>query len=78
SEGTNHLIASGQAIMWLGDMMQTEQSNDPLIQLISNEPLTIDQLARKLNKPIAEIGAAVSLLQLSGQIFERGGVYYKK
>ena len=78
SEGTNHLIASGQAIMWLGDMMQTEQSNDPLIQLISNEPLTIDQLARKLNKPISEIGASLSLLQLSGLIIERGGVYYKK
>lgn len=78
SEGTNHLIVNGLASMWLGNTIQQEKSTDPLVQLISNEPLTIDQIARKLNKPIAEIGASLSLLQLSGIIIERTGVYYKK
>ncbi len=78
SEGTNHLIANGQATMWLGDAIQAKKSADPLVQLINSEPLTIDQLARKLNKPIAELGASLSLLLLTGLIIERGGVYYKK
>ena len=78
SEGTNHLIASGQATMWLGNTIPQEQSADPLVQLIASESLTIDQIARKVNKPIADVGASLSLLLLSGQIIERGGVYYKK
>jgi len=78
SEGTNHLIANGQATMWLGSAIPQEKNSDPLVQLIAVEPLTIDQIARKLNKSIAELGASLSLLQLSGIIIERGGVYYKK
>lgn len=78
SEGTNHLIANKQAEMWLGNPIQQEKSDDPLVQCISNEPLTIDQIARKFSKPVAELGASLSLLQLSGIISEHGGVYYKK
>ena len=78
SEGTNHLIANGQATIYLGNTIPQEKSSDPLVQLISAEPLTIDQLARKINKPVAEVGASLSLLLLSGQIIEKSGVYYKK
>ena len=78
SEGTNQLIAHGLATMWLGTPIQQEQSADPLVQLIGTEPLTIDQIARKLSSPIADIGASLSLLLLSGQIVERNGVYYTK
>ncbi|MFH0749751.1 MAG: DNA-processing protein DprA [Candidatus Gottesmanbacteria bacterium] len=78
SEGTNLLIAKGLATMWLGVRQQSvyEPSDDPIIRMLEQEPLTIDQLARNVNTPIAELGASLSLLLLSGSIIERDGVYY--
>lgn len=78
SEGTNQLIAHGQATMWIGNPLQQEHSANPLVQLVTAEPLTIDQIARKINKPVAEVGASLSLLLLTGLIVESGGVYYRK
>lgn len=80
SEGTNQLIASGQATMWLGTKQQSEGavSDDPILQALEREPLTIDQLSRNLNKPIAQLGASLTLLVLSGHVIDRSGVYYTK
>jgi len=79
SEGTNILIANGLAKMWCGIQQPTQKSSDdPILRALEQEPLTIDQISRNLNKPIAELGASLSLLLLSGQIVERDGVYYKK
>jgi len=80
SEGTNHLIASGLATMWLGTQQQsnTKPSNDPILHLLEQEPLTIDQLARNLNQSVVTLGASLSLLLLSGTISEHEGVYFKK
>lgn len=80
SEGTNMLIANDLAKMWCGIQQQPTQkfSDDPILSALEQEPLTIDQISRNLNKPIAELGASLSLLLLSGQIVERGGVYYTK
>jgi len=81
SEGTNQLIASGQGTMWLGIKQQQSTntlSDDPILRALEQEPLTIDQVSRNLNKPIAELGASLTLLVLSGQLLERDGVYYKK
>jgi len=80
SEGTNQLIATGAATMWQGMKQQSERtvSDDPILQALEHEPLTIDQLSRNLNKPVAELGATLTLLVLSGHLSERDGVYYKK
>ncbi|MBU1327359.1 DNA-protecting protein DprA [Patescibacteria group bacterium] len=79
SEGTNMLIANGLAKMWCGIQQPTQKSSDdPILHALEQEPLTINQLSRNLNKPIAELGASLSLLLLSGQLVERDGVYYKK
>ena len=80
SEGTNQLIANGLAKIWCGIQQQPTQksSDDPILRALEQEPLTIDQISRNLNKPIAQLGASLSLLLLSGQIVERDGVYYKK
>ena len=77
SRGTNNLIASSQAKMWLGGTPENLlQSDNPLLQILDNEALSADEMARKLNKPVSEIGSELSLLLLSGHLIEKGGKYY--
>lgn len=78
SRGTNNLIANGVAKMWLGTNsgISPLQSDNPLLQILDNEALSTDELARKLNKPVAEIGSELSMLLLSGHLIEKGGKYY--
>lgn len=77
SVGTNNLIATGQAKMWLGGNPENLlQSDNPLLQILDNEALSADEMARKLNKPVSEIGSELSLLLLSGHLIEKGGKYY--
>lgn len=78
SRGTNQLIAQGKAQMWLGEATQMSflHTDDPILQILENEALTADEIARKLKNPVSSIGANLSLLLLSGQILEKGGKYY--
>lgn len=79
SEGTNYLIASGKARMWTSEEKSqnaNHKSQNRLITILENESLSADELARKMRKPVAEIGAQLSLLSLKGELKERGGKYY--
>ncbi len=77
SKGTNVLIASGAAQMWLGESAQTAiATDDPIIACLTNDALSASEIARKLQKPVSDIGAKLSLLAVTGQITERGGKYY--
>lgn len=77
SLGTNNLIAKGQARMWLtANQIPPLTSSDPILQILDQEALTADELARKLSIPIAEAGAQLSILLLSGQVLEKGGKYH--
>ncbi|MBI2600510.1 DNA-protecting protein DprA [Candidatus Daviesbacteria bacterium] len=77
SVGTNNLIASGKAKVWLGTFQtHPEQSNDPILQILEMQALTADELARKLDLPISDVGAKLSMFLLSGQVTEKGGKYY--
>ena len=77
SVGTNNLIAEGKAKMWLGQPQQQKLNiNDPILNILENESLTADELARKLNKSIVAIGTELSMLLLNGVILERSGKYY--
>ncbi len=76
SVGTNNLIANSQAKMWLGGIPNLLQSDNPLLQILDNEALSADEMARKLNKPVSEIGSQLSLLLLSGHLIEKDGKYY--
>ena len=78
SEGTNQLIAEGLAEMWLpqAQLRLTVQSPDnPILQLLANETLTASEIARKLERPIDEVGAELSVLVLSDELTEREGKY---
>lgn len=79
SLGTNKLIFDGKAKMWLGEnKIHVSQSlyDDPILQMLDNEALSADEVALKLNSPVSQIGAALSLLLLSGQVSEKEGKYY--
>lgn len=76
SKGTNSLIAKGRAKMWLGESKVETGIDDPILQILLNEALTTDELARKLNSSVAQVGAQLSMLVISGQIMEKGGKYY--
>ena len=63
--------------MWLRAVINTSlQSDNALLLILDNEALSTDELARKLNKPVSEIGSELSMLLLSGHLIERGGKYY--
>ncbi|MBI4035913.1 DNA-protecting protein DprA [Candidatus Daviesbacteria bacterium] len=79
SKGTNQLISSGKAQMWLGKPAQItflNTDNDPIIDILLSEALSADEIAHKLKSPVSETGAKLSILLLSGQVLEKGGKYY--
>lgn len=78
SKGTNRLIATGKAKMWLGDVDKSSflPTDDPMLDILCNEALTADEIARKLSCPVSKAGAKLSLLLLAGVIMEKGGKYY--
>jgi DNA processing protein len=83
SAGTNMLIKSGQAEMWLPNLSlhpspESGEGNGKgeVVMLLQNEPLDASEIARKLGQSIEKIGAELSMLVLSGAIIERGGKYY--
>src|SRR3989344_7263450 len=49
---------------------------EKILEQLRAEPLEADQLARTLKVGIAQLGAALSTMQLSGIIQEQGGKYY--
>lgn len=51
---------------------------DLIIQLLKNEPLTVDQIAISLQKPVEKISVRLSILQLKGLIEEKDDKYYSK
>lgn len=77
SAGTNGLIARGEAELWLGDISShVVVSDDPIVSAVSSEALTASELARKLGKSVADVGAQLSFLAVTGQLSEREGKYY--
>jgi DNA processing protein len=80
SFGTNKLIAEEKAKMWLGEDLALQglalEPHDPILILLENEALTADELYLKLNLPVSQIGARLSMLLLQGQIREKEGKYF--
>src|SRR3990170_4870145 len=72
------LITARLAQMWLGNSvnLKIDYGSDPLLNLLENESLTANEIARKMHKNISEIGAQLSLLTLEGSLTERDGKYF--
>lgn len=93
SAGTNSLIKSGQAlpvtesedifkIMGWSSYVKTTSNlssdNSQLVKCLGREPLTIDELAKKLHQNVATLSTELSLLQLQGVVEEQQGKFYVK
>jgi DNA processing protein len=84
SVGTNQLIKEGKAKMVLsandilgGSVKQKRiKQENPILKLLSTEPLSIDELSALLNKSISELSQELVLLSLEGKIEEKNGKYY--
>jgi DNA processing protein len=86
SEGTNRLIADGLAHSWLGAQAvrrtkcevrsKTTNGQDGLLSMLEGEGLGANDLARRMGKPVHEVGAQLSMLTLTGEVFERNGKFY--
>ncbi len=82
SVGTNMLIDEGMAQMLTSNNFQSN-SNDsisknqnPILGLIQNEGLDASEIARRLNRSAADVGADLTMLILKGEVEEREGKYY--
>ncbi len=78
SSATNRLIADGVARMWLGEYESaTPVSHDnPIVAILEDEPLTVNDIARKLGKKVEEVGAQLSLLSVTGEVAEKDGKFH--
>lgn len=79
SEGTNQLIASGEARMWIPQKdihSPFIPSSNPIVRILQDQSLDASNIARSLHEPVDAIGAQLSLLVLTGDIIEREGFYY--
>ena len=88
SRGTNQLIKGGLAKMVLSvNDIIVSQVNKPvpasqgvalearIMNLLAAEPLTLDEIALKLNKNIIETGQTLTMMSLKGIILESNGKY---
>jgi DNA processing protein len=78
SQGTNQLISQGLAKMWtpgVNDSIRHTNMTD-LYTLLQNETLTIDEMAKKTNRAVADLAAELTLMSLKGEVVEKQGKYY--
>jgi DNA processing protein len=83
SEGTNSLIGQGLAKPWLGLEAQTpcadraRSTNEANIySMLECEALTVNGLAKALKKPVQEVAAELSMMELRGELVVKEGKYY--
>lgn len=53
-----------------------QNTEHQILQLLSLEPLTIDEIARKLNLDIVTLNQTITMMSLNGRIKEERGKYY--
>ena len=77
SIGTNKLIASCQAKMWLPDSDTKSNTKQTEISIaLQNESLTVDDLVRKTGRSAEDVGSELTMMMLAGDIVEKDGKYY--
>jgi len=93
SQGTNELIRRGWAkpVLEASDILplssvslSSEKSSNPhspegqILTWLAAEPLTLDELALKLNQPVAKVSQILILMALKNEITEENGQYFPK
>ncbi len=52
--------------------------DDPLVQILARGPLHIDEIARAVDQPIAQVSAALQILELEGRVRSTGPMTYAR
>lgn len=81
SMGTNMLIKTGKAEMWVPESGRTGElksigNRGDLYTLLQNEVLTVDEIVRRTGRSADDIGSEVTMMILRGDVVERDGKYY--
>ena len=82
SEGTNWLVAQGLAKIWVPSAKASEDQDPRYINhtevciLLQNEALTVDDIARKTGRTVADLGAELTMMILKEEVEEKEGKYY--
>lgn len=77
SEGTNWLVAQGLAKIWTPELAEKSTSNNTEVCiLLQNEALTVDDMAHKTGRAVADLGAELTMMILKGEVKEKEGKYY--
>ncbi len=52
------------------------ETETPIIEKLSHEPVHIDDLARQLGLPIATVSSTLAMMEIKGQVKQVGGMHY--
>ena len=50
--------------------------SDYVLKILSDEALSIDEIARKALKPVSETGSDITKLLIGNKVIQKGGLYY--
>ena len=53
-----------------------DETEAPIIEQLSHEPVHIDDLSRQLGLPIAQISSTLAMMEIKGQVKQVGGMHY--
>jgi len=59
-------------------VLPSGKDEERLIEILSNEPLHLDEIARISSQPVNEISARLTIMELKGMVRNLGGGVYKK
>lgn len=76
SVGTNMLIKTGKAEMWLPEIVFRSTNKTDIYTLIQNEPMTVDDIVRRVGRTPEDVGSEITMMLLRGDIVEKDGKYY--
>ena len=52
------------------------ETEAPIIERLSHEPVHIDDLARQLALPVAQVSSTLAMMEIRGQVKQVGGMHY--
>jgi DNA processing protein len=58
--------------------LSLNKTESQIFDLLENEPLSLDQLSRRLKLPASELGSTLSLMELKGWVSQNGGQWVIK
>ena len=68
-------IEKEETVSFLGD---TKRDQYPILKLISEEPISLEEIVRQLQQPVREVMSQLSLLELAGKVVRLPGPHFVK